>query len=168
MPLLQPWLKLDQTREQRLDRRRVGTERLDQSSRERHYIKYKIWVPGAENTSKVIVLRYRVHGGLRFFEDHDELYWNAVGHTWPVPIEQVTVDVAAPGPITDALCFQGPEGSSLPCDRQRVNGDAARFHHADLGPYAGVTIVLALPNGVLDEPAPILEERWSIGSAALI
>src|SRR5215212_4045137 len=30
---------------------------------------------------------YRVRGAMNAFADHDELYWNAVGNDWPVPID---------------------------------------------------------------------------------
>ena len=108
---------------------------------------------------------YTVEGATNGFGDHDELYWNAIGDTWPVSIDDVTVNVEAPGAITDSLCFQGPERSTLPCDGQKVRGSAATFRQQHLDPYSGVTIVLAFPKGVLNEPAPILEERWSLSSA---
>ena len=108
---------------------------------------------------------YTIEGATNGFGDHDELYWNAIGDTWPVSIDDVTVNVEAPGAITDSLCFQGPERSTLPCDGQKVRGAAATFRQQHLDPYSGVTIVLAFPKGVLDEPAPILEERWSLSSA---
>ncbi len=108
---------------------------------------------------------YTIEGATNGFGDHDELYWNAIGDTWAVSIDDVTVNVEAPGAITDSLCFQGPERSTLPCDGQKVRGSAATFRQQHLDPYSGVTIVLAFPKGVLNEPAPILEERWSLSSA---
>jgi len=53
-----------------------------EAARERHYVKYKIWIPGAQDATRTIVLRYRATNGLRFFEDHDELYWNVTGDEW--------------------------------------------------------------------------------------
>lgn len=46
----------------------------------------KIWVPGAADAVRTVVIRYRVADALRFFEDHDELYWNITGDEWPYPI----------------------------------------------------------------------------------
>jgi hypothetical protein len=37
---------------------------------------FKIFIPSASDATRTIVLRYTVANGLRFFEDHDELYWN--------------------------------------------------------------------------------------------
>ncbi len=61
-----------------------------ESSRERHYRKFKIYVPDAEDAVRTVILRYRVLDGLKFFEDHDELYWNVTGDEWEVPIESAS------------------------------------------------------------------------------
>ena len=64
-----------------------------ESSRERHYLKYKVWIPGAENATRTIAIHYRAPNGLRFFEDHDELYWNVTGDEWDTPLNKVTATV---------------------------------------------------------------------------
>jgi len=40
-----------------------------ESSRERHYRKLKVWVPGAQDTVRTIVIRYHVANALRFFHE---------------------------------------------------------------------------------------------------
>jgi hypothetical protein len=65
-------------------------------SRQRHYKKVKIWVPGARDTTRTVILRYRVKNGLRFFEEHDELYWNVTGDEWEVPIESARATITLP------------------------------------------------------------------------
>ena len=45
-------------------------------NREGRNIKFKIYVPAAEDATRTILLHYRVLDALRFFADHDELYWN--------------------------------------------------------------------------------------------
>jgi hypothetical protein len=106
-------------------------------------------------------LTYTVDAALNGFPDHDELYWNAVGSEWPAPIERATIAVRAPAEITQVACFQGYEGSTLPCDRSTAKGAEARFAHSGLGPYSGVTVVVGLPKSAVPEPAPVLEERWT-------
>jgi Predicted membrane protein (DUF2207) len=49
-------------------------------------------------------ITYRVEGTLNGFPDHDELYWNAIGTDWEVPIEQASVTVTAPAPIGQVAC----------------------------------------------------------------
>lgn len=112
------------------------------------------------------VIEYRVRGALNAFAEHDELYWNAIGVEWSVPIERATVQVEGPGRITRVACFRGPAGATTPCDRADREGRTASFSGALLFPYEGLTVVVALPKGtVLPEPFPILEERWSLGRA---
>ena len=91
-----------------------GTPLEVESGRERHYVKYKIWVPGAENATRTVVLRYRAKNGLRFFEDHDELYWNVTGDEWDVPIEAATARIELPAAATGvrAIAFNGVYGST--------------------------------------------------------
>ncbi|HXH05218.1 MAG TPA: DUF2207 domain-containing protein [Vicinamibacterales bacterium] len=86
------------------------------SSRERHYRKLKIWVPGAVDATRTVVIRYRVRNGLRFFDEHDELYWNVTGDEWDVPIEAAEAVVRLPPGVTGvrAAAFQGAYGSVEP------------------------------------------------------
>ena len=111
------------------------------------------------------VIEYRVEGALNGFADHDELYWNAIGADWSVPIASATATVQAPAGVLDAVCFAGYEGSRLACERARFRGDTARFTGGDLAPFEALTVVVAIPKGVVPAPAPILEERWSLARA---
>jgi uncharacterized protein (TIGR04222 family) len=110
-------------------------------------------------------ITYTVQGALNAFEDHDELYWNAIGAEWSVSIDRATVEVRAPADIEGATCFAGPEGSSLACDRSSSRGNEAAFAQRSLYPYEALTIVVGLPTGAVDVGAPILEERWSLRRA---
>jgi len=109
------------------------------------------------------VITYRMGGALNRFPDHDELYWNAIGPDWSVPIQQAKVTVSAPGPIDRIACYGGPAGSSLPCEKSALKGGAASFTQGSLDPYDAFTVVVGLPKGIVAEPAPILTERWTLG-----
>jgi hypothetical protein len=63
---------------------------------DRHYRKFKFWIPDARDAARTVVFRYRVRNALRFFEDHDELYWNVTGDEWDVPIERATARISLP------------------------------------------------------------------------
>jgi uncharacterized membrane protein YgcG len=112
-------------------------------------------------------IAYTVVGALNRFASHDELYWNAIGDEWDVPISDASVHVTVPGTITQVACFQGSQGSSLPCDESSFDrSGSARFGSSSLGPYEGLTVVVGMTKGdVSPEPAPILVERWSLGRA---
>jgi LemA protein len=60
----------------------AGHDLRTETSRVRQYIKYKIWVPNAKDAVRTIVVRYRATNGLRFLDEHDELYWNVTGDEW--------------------------------------------------------------------------------------
>ncbi|MFN8037003.1 MAG: DUF2207 domain-containing protein [Acidimicrobiia bacterium] len=108
---------------------------------------------------------YTVERALNGFADHDELYWNAVGGAWPVPISNVVVRVHAPATISRIACFAGPKGSSLSCDAATSSGTEATFTQGQLPPYSGLTAVVAIPPGAVPKPKPKLEERWSLDRA---
>lgn len=109
---------------------------------------------------------YRVRGAINAFADHDELYWNAVGNDWPVPIEKATAMVHAPADITQVACFSGAFGATLACDTATSTGATAEFSKASLNPYESMTFVIALPKGAITpSPTPIFEERFNFASA---
>jgi uncharacterized protein (TIGR04222 family) len=111
-------------------------------------------------------IEYVVRGALNGFRDHDELYWNAIGGDWNVPIQRAAAVVTAPAPIERVACYTGYVGSTEPCRRAEIDASGgASFVARDLFPYEGMTIVVALPKGVVPEPEPILQERWSVGRA---
>ncbi len=111
-------------------------------------------------------LSYRVEGALNAFDEHDELYWNAIGDEWQAPIERVRVVVRTPADVQRVACFQGWEGGTDVCGSAAYDGPTARFSAGrTLLAYEGLTIVVAIPKGAVPEPSPILEERWSAGRA---
>ena len=110
-------------------------------------------------------ITYRVEGALNGFEAHDELYWNAIGTEWPVPIEQATVRVTTPADLTEVACFGGERGSALPCAQSERAGRTAGFSDRGLRAHDGLTVVVAFAKGSVPPPAPVLDERWSLTRA---
>jgi uncharacterized membrane protein len=108
---------------------------------------------------------YRVEGALNGFPTHDELYWNAIGTDWDTTIFNPSVTVRLPSPqdpeSVEVICFAGPEGSQLPCDGASTDGQQAAFTNGWLGSFEGLTVVVGFPKGVVPEPAPMLETRWT-------
>ncbi len=85
-------------------------------------------------------IAYLVRGSLNAFASHDELYWNAVGNRWNVPIDHASVSVSAPEAVTRAACFSGPSGSTRSCQHAgitagtvdtaaRLRGDTGVWRH---------------------------------------
>ena len=106
-------------------------------------------------------IAYRSGSTLNGFDDHDELYWNAIGTEWDVPVDRATVTVGAPAVIGRVACFAGPLRSRLPCRTATSDASTATFTHDGLGPNEAFTVVAAIPTGVVPRPVPRLDERWS-------
>lgn len=111
-------------------------------------------------------LRYRTTRQLGFFDNHDELYWNAIGTGWIFPIERGSVQVRLPGPVPinqmRAEAYTGPQGAKgtnyvaeLPAP-----GVATYRLTQPLGPYEGFTNVLTFPKGLITEPTGGDRARW--------
>ena len=111
-------------------------------------------------------LRYRTTRQLGFFEEHDELYWNAIGTGWDFPIESGTVRVRLPAPVPEGEMgtegYTGPQGAGGSAYAARIpEPGAAEFRLTEpLAPREGLTIVLTFPKGVVEEPTGGQRARW--------
>jgi len=126
-----------------------------EKSRERHYLKYKIWVPGADDATHTVNLHYRAKNGLRFFEDHDELYWNVTGDEWDVPIEAATARIELPAGATGvrAIAFNGAYGSTARDAVVETEGTTVRLTMPKrLEFHEGLTAVVGWDKGIVAEP----------------
>ena len=109
------------------------------------------------------VVSYHVGGALNAFADHDELYWNAIGAGWPVPIASATVQVMTPVASTSAACFAGSAGSGLVCESLTGAGTTTlTASEGGLPAYGAMTVVVALPKGAVAATGPVLEQRWTL------
>jgi len=126
-----------------------------ESGRERHYVKLRIWVPGANDATRTVVLRYRATNALRFFDEHDELYWNVTGDEWEVPIEAATARIELPPNATGvrAIAFNGAYGSTAQDASVVIEGTAVSIAmpHA-LSFHEGLTAVVGWDKGIVPEP----------------
>ena len=85
-----------------------------ESKRDGAYRKLKIFIPGAEDTTKTVVITYSAPNATRFFDDHDEFYWNVTGNDWPVPIDHASAFIQFPSNTAGSLkaqAFTGVYGS---------------------------------------------------------
>ena len=111
------------------------------------------------------VLSFLVDGAFDTYGEpdaHDELYWNAVGAGWTVPIDSVQVRVTGPFPVRRVACYQGPSGSTEPCGSAKAAGTQATFAARALSDHEAVTIVVAMPRGSIPNAGPILVERRNL------
>ncbi len=131
------------------------------------YLHIRIGDPGVTVTGvHRYTLTYSIQGAPRTFPDHQELNWDAIGNQWPVPIAEAAVTLSVPGSISQATCFTGPQGATLPCAEARPLADTAQFAQSRLGPDEGLTIVVGLPpHSLVPDPQPILEKRRTLADA---
>jgi uncharacterized membrane protein len=125
-------------------------------------LKYKIYVPNAQDAAKTIVLHYRVSDGLRFFEDHDELYWNITGNQWDVPIQSVSAEISLPSGVTGIRTsnFTGSYGSrSQDASVATVGNMITVKMDRPLDFYEGLTIVVGWDKGFV-RPPTASEHVW--------
>ncbi|MBD8649566.1 DUF2207 domain-containing protein [Rhizobium sp. CFBP 13726] len=109
------------------------------------------------------VLTYRTDRQIRYFDDHDELYWNVTGNGWDFRITQASARVTLPdgGQVQQTTAFTGPLGSTARNARMQANGDNAVFSTTrPLGPQEGLTIVAGFPKGVVAVPSKDQERSW--------
>jgi len=129
-----------------------------ESSRVRHYRKLKIYIPGAEDTTKTIAIEYTVLDAVRFFDDHDEFYWNVTGDEWDMPIANATANITLPVGATGIRTnvFTGAYRSTAKQGEAEVVGNGVEVHTtAALGYHEGLTIAVAFDKGIVHEPTTI-------------
>ncbi|HXW54390.1 MAG TPA: DUF2207 domain-containing protein [Candidatus Cybelea sp.] len=130
------------------------TLRLEQS-REGRYAKFKIYVPEPDDSTRTVVLRYRVLDALRFFSDHDELYWNVTGEDWVAPIESASARIELPqgASAVHAIAYTGLFGSRAQDANVAVSGSVIEVRSLRrLGYRQGLTAVVGFDKGLVHEP----------------
>jgi predicted membrane protein DUF2207 len=141
--------------------------------RQRHggNLQLKIFVPGAQDTSRNISIHYRVRNGLRFFENHDELYWNVTGNEWDAPIESASAHAILPAGVTGlhAANFVGLFGARSQDARVDILGSNIDIRtQRPLAFHEGLTIVAGWDKGFVTEPkdsekvAQFLRSNWPL------
>ena len=111
-------------------------------------------------------LRYRTTRQLGFFADHDELYWNAIGHGWMFPIDAGSVQVRLPRPVPAAdMTAEGYSGVSGARGQDFTTAlpapGIARWQlRRPLQPQEGLTVVLSFPKGLVAAPGRLQRVSW--------
>lgn len=114
----------------------------------------------------VYTIHYRTTRQLGFFQDHDELYWNAIGAGWVFPIEKGTVEVRLPGPVPinqmSSEAYTGPQGTKgNSYVTELPSPGVARYRLTNgLGPYEAFTTVLTFPKGLVAAPQTTEKAGW--------
>ncbi|MCR6499211.1 DUF2207 domain-containing protein [Shinella sp. CPCC 101442] len=106
-------------------------------------------------------LTYETTRQIRFFDTHDELFWNVTGTEWAFPIRSATATVTLPEGVKaeELIYFTGPLGATDRNARAQNRGNQATFETTRaLGPQEGLTIGVKMPAGSIAKPTAA-EER---------
>ena len=134
-------------------------------------LELKIYVPNADNATRTISLHYVVRNGLRYFPDHDELYWNITGTEWDVPIEAASAHIIFPPGITRlrAADYSGVFGSRAQDAQVEILGSNVDVRSVrPLGFHEGITIVAGWDKGFVHAPdtsekiRQFLDSNWPL------
>ena len=106
------------------------------------------------------VLRYEADGVTQFLSDHDQLYWNAVGHYWRVPLDEAVVRVhlppELPAGVVAANAYAGFRGAAAERAVAQVERttlpDGFEFRVANLGSAESPSVWFTWPKGFLAPP----------------
>ncbi len=125
------------------------------SSRSGGYLQLKIYVPNATDVTKTIVVHYRTSDALRFFPDHDELYWNVTGNDWDEAIQAASADIILPAGVTGlrSTAYTGSYGSSAQDAKIETSGSTVSVAMTrPLAFHEGLTVVVGWDKGFVHEP----------------
>jgi hypothetical protein len=150
----------------------AGQKLKYESSTSRGFRDLKILIPNASDTTSTVEIDYVVRDGIRYFEDHDEFYWNVTGNDWPVPIDHATAQVTLPSAAAGSLraqAFTGVYGSTEGEATAEVKGSEVFFETTNPLPMrGGMTIDIYIPKGILKEPSALTRLLWFIGSNPIV
>jgi len=103
-------------------------------------------------------LKYETDRQIRFFDSHDELYWNVTGNDWSFPIDEVVARVALPEGVKaiDWTAYTGRFGSTDQSysAREAEGGSEVIFTSSQpLWTNEGLTVVVTMPVGSIARPS---------------
>ncbi len=106
----------------------------------------------SEHASHTYVIRYLVKGGLRIYDDGDQIWWKAIGpdHNFPVVNSQVTVNL--PAEFTEAQI--SAEAYSTQADIQMPNASTLVFTAGDIPAQQEFEVRVKFPHGVVQAQVP--------------
>lgn len=135
-------------------------------SRNGDYLNLKIGDPNEYVSGEVnYTINYSTQNTVRFFEDHDELYWDVNGTNWPVSagLVEATVNMSSEifNAITETACYTGAIGSqSTDCKvtLDPENNSVSISSDRQLFNFENLSYVIAFEKGTFTPPSFV--EQW--------
>jgi len=139
---------------------RNNSEEKFEINKDANKLNIKIGDPNKTITGNhVYKINYEVENGIGSnYETHDEIYWNATGNDWEVPIDKASITFKTPNDIKqrDLICFTGSEGST---EKNCENEESKVVSKEILYPGMGLTAAAkydkgAFPRSILQSEPP--------------
>lgn len=108
-------------------------------------------------------LTYRTTRQIRFFDTHDELFWNVTGTEWAFSIRSASAAITLPEGVRagELVAFTGAYGGTGKDARTENRGDVAMVRTTrTLAPHEGLTVGVRMPVGSIDPPSAADERAW--------
>lgn len=139
-----------------------------QLSRSGGEAKIKIGDPDLLVTGRqVYMISYQVQRAVTYFTDHDELYWNATGTSWEVPIKNSKAEIILPKTIDESdiktQCYTGSYGS-----REEDCTSSFSDNKAEFSGQGYLTVVFGWPKNITTKPSFINNLGWFISDNWMI
>ncbi len=99
---------------------------------------------------KTYIIHYRARNAVAQFTYYDEIYWNATGNGWTMPILQAkaTITLPAIGKIIQSYCYYGFMGSTNTCQKSQNSSQTVEFNAPyPLNPEEGLTVAVGFEKG---------------------
>lgn len=126
---------------------------------------------------KTYLISYKIKRAINFFNDYDEIYWNATGNNWQFPILKSSAKVILPKGVSETqikeYCYVGIIGSNTLCDQTSYHKNAEdkveviEFKQENsFLPGSGLTVAVGFPKGLVKEPGLFknflyaIEDNW--------
>ncbi|MBI4407374.1 MAG: DUF2207 domain-containing protein [Candidatus Kerfeldbacteria bacterium] len=137
---------------------------------------YTIWRIGSAATTvqnlQTYQLHYTVQWAMTDYDDYIELYWDAIGTEWSVPIEDIEIRLVVPpdSQLTDypMLCYYGSYGANNNCSAIYDDNQLYTVSIDRLEAYEGVTLIAAFAPETIHLPSAVaywfhqLLGNWSL------
>jgi uncharacterized membrane protein len=101
---------------------------------------------------KTYIINYHAETAVAQFKEFDEIYWNATGNEWNMPIYYAQASVTLPinTKAIQYACYYGPKGSTNKCELENIENETYTFKAPKiLYPYEGLTIAVGFPKGIV-------------------
>ncbi len=116
------------------------------------------------------VIDYTVSRAIGYFDSYDEIYWNATGNDWKVPILASEATITLPKQIAQSdlrtSCYVGFLGSRDTCQVDRLSSENEMVSEVSfsspsaLSMGSGLTVAVGFPKDIVQKPN-VLERMFS-------